>query len=329
MDQIDKTYITQIRTTLDRFKWVQNKANFRCPFCGDSKKNNHKTRAWFLDHPHTRGVTIFKCFNCGMVTSLSSFLKDTSPDIYKQYCYEKYIKPNKQEIVIAENKPKSSDYITYNDFINSPFISTNKSNEYLINIRKFSNSQASNFFYTSDFGNFLKTLPNANKYENQFNNHYQKIVIPFYDDFRNIQLLQFRSINKYDKMRYITIRLNDTFPKIWGLNRINKNKPIYVAEGPFDASFLDNCIAMAGADGTTSFNNLVYIFDNEKRNIEIVNRMVKVVKQGHSIFIWPDVEEKDINDYYIKYNNIKIFKDQARIFNGFKGEMEIDKWRRC
>ena len=35
--------------------------------------------------------------------------------------------------------------------------------------------------------------------------------------------------------------------KIFGLNRIDKSKPIYVVEGPIDSLFLDNCVAVAGS----------------------------------------------------------------------------------
>ena len=329
MDHIDKQYINQIRSQLENFKWIQDKANFRCPLCGDSMKNKAKTRGWFIDHPQTRDVTIYKCFNCGEVTSLSNFIRTLNPTIYKEYCYEKYIKPKNNNIIIKQQvKKKTTDYISYSDFIKNPYINKD-SDDYLINMRKFSKPQTEDFFYTNDFGRLLQTLPNSDKYESNFSNHYQKIVIPFFDDFRNVQLLQFRSINKHDKMRYITIRLNETFPKIWGLHRINKEKPVYVTEGPFDASFIKNSVAMGGADITTDMKNLIYIFDNEKRNLEIVKRMQKIVEHGHSIFIWPDVEEKDINDYYMVYGNSNVFEDKKRVFKGFKAKMEIDKWKRC
>jgi hypothetical protein len=41
----------------------------------------------------------------------------------------------------------------------------------------------------------------------------------------------------------------------------------------------------------------VWIYDNEPRNREIVNRISKTIDAGDSVVIWPDtIDEKDIND---------------------------------
>jgi len=42
---------------------------------------------------------------------------------------------------------------------------------------------------------------------------------------------------------------------------------------------------------------ITYIFDNEPRNKEIVDRMYKVIEQDYNIVIWPDdIQLKDVND---------------------------------
>ena len=39
-------------------------------------------------------------------------------------------------------------------------------------------------------------------------------------------------------------------PKLYGLDKVNLTEKIYVVEGPIDSMFIDNSIAMAGADAT-------------------------------------------------------------------------------
>ena len=94
--------------------------------------------------------------------------------------------------------------------------------------------------------------------------------------------------------------LNEEAPKVYGLNTIDKTSPVYITEGPFDSTFICNSIAMCGADVDISnwgISNPVWIYDNEPRNREIVNRIDRTIDNGNSIVIWPNnIIEKDIND---------------------------------
>ena len=47
-------------------------------------------------------------------------------------------------------------------------------------------------------------------------------------------------------------------------------------------------------------DKITYIFDNEPRNKEIINRMYKIVEKDFNIVIWPeDLQFKDVNDMII------------------------------
>ena len=101
-------------------------------------------------------------------------------------------------------------------------------------------------------------------------------------------------MNPKDKMRYITVMLDENKPKIFGLDNINETKPIYIVEGPFDSTLLDNSVAMAGSDvdpRTYSWSDYIWVYDNEPRNREIVNRISKSIDRGEKVVIWP-------NDYF-------------------------------
>ena len=92
-----------------------------------------------------------------------------------------------------------------------------------------------------------------------------------------------------------------TNKKIYGLERINFTKEVRIVEGPIDSLFVNNSLAAAGADlflkNKIPNEKVLYIFDNEPRNKEIVDRMYKVIEKDYNIVIWPDnIQLKDVND---------------------------------
>ena len=102
-----------------------------------------------------------------------------------------------------------------------------------------------------------------------------------------------------EQPKYITIKLDETKQKVYGLERVNYQKHIYIVEGPLDSLFLDNCLAAGGADLTlrVSSDQVTYIFDNEPRNKEIIKRMYAVVEKDYNVVVWPnDVQLKDVNE---------------------------------
>ena len=88
MDLVDSKYIGIISPRLQKFKKVKNNLyNFRCPICGDSKRNKTKTRGYLYA---IKANVNFKCHNCSASMSLSNFLKTLDPVIHKQYAVEKF-----------------------------------------------------------------------------------------------------------------------------------------------------------------------------------------------------------------------------------------------
>ena len=54
-------------------------------------------------------------------------------------------------------------------------------------------------------------------------------------------------------------------PKVYGLDTIDKELPVYIVEGPFDNTFLPNSVAMCGSDGEIrdlEGSDKVYVYDN-------------------------------------------------------------------
>ena len=103
-----------------------------------------------------------------------------------------------------------------------------------------------------------------------------------------------------EQPKYITIKLDPERDKVYGLNRLNRNKHTYVVEGPIDSLFLDNCLAVAGSSNFAKDipkENTTIVFDNERRNKEILIQIEQIIDKGYNLVLWPDdVKEKDIND---------------------------------
>ena len=75
-----------------------------------------------------------------------------------------------------------------------------------------------------------------------------------------------------------------------------------ITEGPIDSLFLDNAIALAGADANLKIQpeQCTMIFDNEPRNKEIVKRMIGAVNKKYNVAVFPNtLKYKDINDMII------------------------------
>jgi hypothetical protein len=139
-----------------------------------------------------------------------------------------------------------------------------------------------------------------------------------------------------EALRYITVRINETAPLVFGLDTLKTQEHMYACEGPIDSLFLSNCIAVGG----TGFgkleslgldrNKLTVILDNQSRNSEVCKIYQKMIKEGFKILIWPDyTSAKDINDLILAVQgiDIKAFVDN-NTYEGFTAQLKFDAWKR-
>ena len=155
-----------------------------------------------------------------------------------------------------------------------------------------------------------------------------RLVIPFRDETGEVFASQGRAFGK-ETPKYLTVKFQDK-PKIFGLDRVDFTKRYYVVEGPIDSMFLDNCLAVAGADfrylppGDTTI-----VLDNEPRSREIIKLMEKLIHQEHELVIWPTtITQKDINDMVLAgVKDIKTIIDN-NTFSGLEATMQLSAWKR-
>jgi hypothetical protein len=128
-----------------------------------------------------------------------------------------------------------------------------------------------------------------------------RLVIPFFDENKKMFAFAGRSFKQHTSLRYINIVLDETKPKLFGIDRWNKNEETIVVEGPIDALFIPNTIATAGGDLVSAirgFDKRLFIiaYDNEPRNITTRRKIEKAIDHGYNVCIWPTSNvHKDIN----------------------------------
>ena len=186
------------------------------------------------------------------------------------------------------------------------------------------------FFFCPKFYEWTNTIV-PNKFPDLRQDH-PRVVIPFYDRAGKFFAFQGRAFGK-EQPKYITIKFDETKEKIYGLDRLDLNKPVMITEGPIDSLFLDNAIALAGADANIKIQpqQCTMIFDNEPRNKEIVKRMINAVGKNYNVAVWPkSLKYKDINDIIIAGKTAA--EVQTLISNnthcGLAALQQINNWKR-
>ena len=330
MSYIDTKYLNIISPYLQQFKKKgDNLWNFRCPYCGDSKKSRTKARGFVF---RKKNDLFFKCHNCGVGASLGNLVKTIDSKTYKDYIFERYKKG-----VETRSSPQPEFHFNAPVFRKKGILKTLKSisdlstdhparkiiEKRLIPFKSFSDIYLCESFYK--FTNSI--IPN--KFPT-LNGDHPRLIIPFRDEQGEVFAYQGRAFGN-EQPKYITIKLDDDKDKIFGLDRVDKSKPIYVVEGPLDSLFLDNCIAVAGADFSNMEGDLIIIYDNEPRNKEINKQIQKTIDQGKSVCLWPDnMKWKDINDMivagYSKEQIQEIITDNT--FFGASAQLRFAEWRK-
>ena len=183
------------------------------------------------------------------------------------------------------------------------------------------------FYYAEKFKKWANTQTKAfdnTRYDDA------RIIIPLYTEDGDLFGFQGRALGA-SKVKYITIMLNDDIPKVYGLDKVDKSKTVYVVEGPFDSTFVDNAIAMCGADvslDSLGIKDLVYVYDNEPRNREICQRIEKMIKTGKKIVIFPSkILEKDINDMVIAGHDVESIL-QSNTYHTLKAQIKFNEWKK-
>ena len=321
MNLVDSKFIGLISSRLEKFKQVKpNLYNFRCPICGDSKKNKSKTRGYLYN---IKADINFRCHNCGASMTFSNFLKQLDPVIHKQYVFERFKNNSTGRGTVVEEPTFKFEEPKFKTKLSIPLCSeVQRGREYLQKRRL----DPEKFYWAEDFTGFINSIKPT------FGSNVPKesrIVIPLYYN-KNLIGVQGRSLLP-NSVKYITTIFYNDAPKIYGLDTIRKSSPVFVTEGPFDSTFIRNSIAMCGADGDVGkwgVSTPVWVYDNEPRSKEITARISTTIDRGDKVVIWPkNIREKDINDMVLAGHDVQSIVE-SNVYEGLEANLKFTTWKR-
>lgn len=340
---IDRKFLHLVSPKLERF--AQKKPdlyNFRCPICGDSQKNKSKARGFVYKKSNDY---FFRCHNCGASHTFYNFLKFVDPSLLKEYTYERftngetgnhnYPKPTFEEF---KSQPAFNEKATQKKIELDTIESLPESHyaKAYVTARKIPEKYFTELYFAPDFKMLVQSL--GIEKEN-LKSEDPRLIIPFYDENNELFAIQGRALSE-SKIRYITITLVENellqgHMKFYGLNKLNRNKKVYVVEGPIDSMFLPNAIATADADLTRAakleLTDFVLVFDNEPRNKDIVKQIGKAIASGYNVTLLPEnIKQKDINDMIlagISPGEIVDLIDKFT-FSNLRANLEFSKWKK-
>ena len=278
----------------------------RCPICGDSRYNKNKARLHLYEKS---GVTLVNCFNgdcrCQNM-SMYKFLKTFYPSLLFQY---------KQELFKENLKNVKDDYFGRAEWldnnitkkeVHNPGILTIDLSKYFSDISKgFDYLKSRGFEYTEEFGKWYfgnqDLVIDEKKYKLT-----NSLIIPLYI---NGKMYGFYSRNIKEKIFYTFIHPSAIGYKIWNWFNVDKDKPVYIFEGIFDALSaykcgIKNVIACMGAkipdERLKELKDPIFCLDNDKTGLKNMLEYSKKYKVCAFKSDYKDCNEMLLNNIDVK-----------------------------
>lgn len=313
------------------YKKYQGVYNAECCICNEGSSAGRKRRLFYFPSEH-----YFYCFNCNRSWNEINWLQEVSG---KQYF--EILKDTKQ--YSSNTVTLLSSYTEEKKHIDIPSIPEDS-------VDICDDSQCEYYRHTSQFKiiekarNYCldrKLFTAVNRSKSLFISftdyvHKNRLIIPFYTEDGKIGSYQSRTLNGNEYPKYLT-KLGEK--SLYGENNINPSIPyVFVFEGPIDAMFVKNGVAVGGATMTekqSSFLNkcisqeIIYVYDNDVNNEEMDKRIRYLIKQNKKIFIWPRElrKFKDINEICCKLD-INEFPYNFIVDNSYSGVEALMKFKK-
>ena len=296
--------------------------NFRCPICGDSKKNTHIKRGYVL---FNRGNWVYVCHNeCGSMSFLS-YLKQYHDDMYKKACIHAIVGDKttfkqdtrteaektfvsidrifkKNELVsILDNHPLAKLAL---DWVISRKIRINTYMHWFVCLegREFLDKDENGNIEYNDLG-----FPSGNEYKN-------RLIIPYYRFGGKWSQFDARALDPKATIRYKNLKNVTREP--YNLDWIDFTKPFFLLEGCINSTFIHNAVSFGGTKHFETFlssnpdalkyaRNGTVIWDNDDAGYDMIP---KSIEYGFNWFNWSSVKPS----YEYKYKpdgEIRIIND--------------------
>jgi hypothetical protein len=332
---IEEKYLRFLSPQLDRFAQKGKSVyNFRCPLCGDSEHKRTKARGYCFPK---RQVLLYKCHNCDISLPFVALLRRLAPQLYNEYLIE-LMRDETRSVDVTPDPPESS----VSDDLRSQCLvpiatlkgSPQRVYRYVVS-RQIPESAHHRIYATEKAQTWIRPLVGDDKAGRVVDNEpylVMPMVLPDGEWFG----AQMRMLGRKE---YITFRWAHSPLKIFGMDAWNSNEWTWFVEGPLDALFVPNALAVMGSDLLSGARILeeqgflntalprAFVWDNEPRNKEVVRHIETAVQMNQSVVIWPREYPKDINDMVLVGIDV-IAAMKKRSFHGLSAALEFQAWKR-
>lgn len=284
------------------YKKYQGVYNAECCVCNEGNSSGSKRRLFYFPAEH-----YFYCFNCSRSWNEINWLQEVSG---KQYF--EILKESKQFNGSTNLVDMLSSQVEVKVPIKVPSIpedSVDICDDQQCDYYK-GTSQYRVLETALNYCNTRKLFTAVNRPKSFYISfsdyvHKNRLIIPFYSESGKIESYQSRVLIGDEYPKYLT-KFGDKC--LYGENNIDSSIPyIFVFEGPIDAMFVKNGVAIGGSTLTekqeTFLNKcfgqeIIFVYDNDKNNKEMDKKIQTLIKQNKKLFMWPKELQKfkDINE---------------------------------
>lgn len=313
-----------------KFNRHQNTYNGSCPLCREGTSWLKKKRCYFLPKKN-----VICCHNCGWYGSPFNWIKEAG-----QYKINELIKEIREDDgIVVVDTPKHTPQVKTLDAL--PEDSINLFNSSEVNFWK-DNTIVQKAIEVIQKRRLDRAInrPDAIYLSLKDKVHKNRLIIPFYDENRKIVFYQTRKIFDSDKTPKYLSKVGQE-KTLYGISNIDPAyNTVIITEGPIDAFFVKNGLAVAGITKTggvhltekqtEQLNGLklyekIWLLDNQHLDKTSKEKTKNLLELGYRVFIWPTKKYKDINDLCIdlKINQLDHEFIENNTFTKLRGLLKL------
>ena len=315
------------------FKKNAGTYNSECPYCHEGSSAGKKRRFFYMPE---EGLAY--CHNCNASKSGIDFVKDVSGMTIPEILAESELHTEsvediiKKSVVYKKYNPKSLPDDSINLFdVNQ--VSFYRENPVVKDALEFILKRRLDTAINKPRALWLSLTDYTHK---------NRVVFPFYtiDGSSKIDFYQTRALYKQDEERAKYLSKTNSDKGIFNIDRVTPDiEHIFLQEGPIDAMFLRNSVALAGIKPTDDqlesitnnfpMHKVAYVLDNQWVDKTSYKVTKDLLDRGHIVFIWPKGLErfKDLNDLcvHLKKDEIKPEFIIKHLHTGMKGLLQFSQ----
>jgi len=311
-----------------------------CPICKEGKSFKTKRRCYYIP----KNENIF-CHNCGWSGKPLKWITEVSGE--------------SEANVISELRDYIPSAETFQEEVQASVVTTTTLPEDSINL---SDSSQLNYYKNNDIIRAAlhlikqRRLDTAiNKPENLYVSltdkvHKNRLIIPFVNEHNSIEFYQSRTILTRDnKIKPKYLGRVGSEKTLFNINNVKQTfDNVYIFEGPINAFFTKNSVAVAGItergrsfttrqqqqlDTTLKLLKRIWILDSQWIDQASLIKTEALLQQGESVFIWPEKfgkRFKDFNDIamHCKLDEIKEYFISKHTHAGLEGIINLSAIKR-